>query len=63
MKKVSAKKYYEFFDEFIFNKDAIRKIDYPSKNEVVWEYYDSNGKLLSRRIITNGTRNEYFIAE
>lgn len=44
MKKVFAKKYFKHFDEFVFNNNSTKRIDYPSKNEVIWEYYDSNKK-------------------
>ena len=50
MKKVSAKKYFKHFDKFVFNNNPTKRIDYPSKNEVIWEYYDSNKKLISKKL-------------
>ena len=70
MKKVSTKKYFKHFDEFVFNNNSTKRIDYPSKNEVIWEYYDSNEKLISKRIEKAyqdkkgwHVHKEYFIAE
>lgn len=70
MKKVSSKKYFEYFDEFVFNNNSTMKYNCPSKNEVITEHFDSSGKLMCRRVEKRYAdkkgyhqHKEYFIAE
>ena len=60
MKNVSRAKFLEFFDEFLFKKNYKMKVQSISKDTDVFEYYDSDGNLLCKKI-TNGSRNKYFI--
>lgn len=49
MKKVSAKKYYDYFDDNIFGHKGIsHSVEYPSKHEVIDKYYiyGSEDKIL-----------------
>lgn len=40
MKKVSAKKYYEYFDNNVYRNEGVScSVEYPSKNEVIEKYY------------------------
>lgn len=40
MKKVSAKKYCEYFDDNVYrHEDVLRSVEYPSKREVIEKYY------------------------
>ena len=40
MKKVSAKKYYEYFDDNVYRHEGVlHSVEYPSKCEVIDKYY------------------------
>ena len=40
MKKVSAKKYYEYFDDNVYcHEGVLHSVEYPSKCEVIDKYY------------------------
>lgn len=40
MKKVSAKKYYEYFDDNIYRHEGVsHSAEYPSKHEIIKKYY------------------------
>ena len=40
MKKVSANKYYEYFDNNVYHyEDVSHSVEYPSKYEVIKKYY------------------------
>ena len=46
MKKVSAKKYYEYFDDNVYRHEGVsHSVEYPSKNEIN-KYYFLNGKIV-----------------
>ena len=73
MKKVSAKKYYEYFDDNIYRHESIsHSVEYPSEHELIEKYY-INGlkdKILCYRTEKywedeNGyhKHKEYFIAD
>ena len=40
MKKVSAKKYCEYFDDNVYRHEGVScSVEYPSKHEVIEKYY------------------------
>lgn len=73
MKKVSAKKYYEYFDDNIYRHEGVScSVEYPSKHEVIEKYYihGLKDKILCYRTEKhwedeNGCHEhkEYFIAD
>lgn len=73
MKKVSAKKYYEYFDDNVYRHEGVsHSIEYPSKHEVIEKYYihDLKDKILCYRTEKHWEdesgyhkHKEYFIAD
>ena len=49
LKKVTAKKYYNFFDNVVYNNEVCHSISYPTKSSSIEEYQDKYGNLLCRR--------------
>lgn len=73
MKKVSAKKYYEYFDDNIYRHEGVsHSVEYPSKHEVIEKYYihGLKDKILCYRTEKHREdesghheHKEYFIAD
>jgi len=40
MKKVSAKKYYQYFEDNVYRHEGVsHSVEYPSKHEIIKKYY------------------------
>ena len=76
MKKVSAKKYYEYFDDNIYRHEGVsHSLEFPSKHELIEKYYihDLKDKILCYRTEkyweddslyhVHHKHKEYFIAD
>ena len=73
MKKVSAKKYYEYFDDNVYRHEGVsHSVEYPSKHEVIERYYirGLKDKILCYRTEKHWEdesghheHKEYFIAD